>query len=56
MNRKYGNSMFIIFDENNGEQYSKIFLNTLKFLNYWYTFIKSQQEDGIFDDKNFITM
>ena len=56
VNGKYGNNIFVRFDENNGEHYANIFLNTLKFFNYWYTFLKIQQEDGKFDDKNFIMM
>ena len=56
MNGKYGNNMFVRFDKNNGENYAKIFLNTLKFFNDWYTLLKIQQEDGKFDNKNLITM
>ena len=56
INGKYGNNTFVRFDKNNGEHYAKIFLNYLKFLNEWYTFLKIQQEDGKFDDTNFIIM
>ena len=31
INGKYGNNMFVIFDEKNVEHYVKNFLNTLKF-------------------------
>ena len=53
MNGKYGNNMFVRFDKNNGEHYAKIILNTLNFSD-WYNFLKIQQEDGKFDDNNFM--
>ena len=46
VNGKYGNNIFVRFDENNVEHYENIFLNTLKFLITGILFSKSNRKMG----------